>query len=221
MRCIPIANDPHPFASQIHRLVPSRAVNQRSLEVVETWDVRPLPCVEDAARVDQDMARIFQFLARGQVLHPDLPPVAVPLRPLHFVVRPAILLQVVCLCKGVEIRAHLAARGICARPVGLLVKGIGVVVGREVDGTPMGELVRCPAMTLPWCMECLLPRVSILEPHAAHTCVLLVEDEREIGERALKFVCETESCRPRPDADDAQVALSMNWLAGSHCCQSQ
>lgn len=49
---LPIAYQADTFACEFDAFVPPCAMNQWTLEIVEAWDVRPTPCVEDASRID-------------------------------------------------------------------------------------------------------------------------------------------------------------------------
>ena len=47
---------------QTNVLIPIGGMQKRAFVVVQAWDCRPSPVIQDAARIDQDVARIMNLI---------------------------------------------------------------------------------------------------------------------------------------------------------------
>jgi hypothetical protein len=59
----PIVYEPDILSRQVKVLVPSCAVNKRSLEILKTWDYWPSPSIRDGPSVDQYITRVVEGLS--------------------------------------------------------------------------------------------------------------------------------------------------------------
>jgi len=113
------ANHGHPFPVQVVPLVVAGRVHQLALEVAQARDVGPLPVVQDAARVDEELGGVVLDLARREI--PDLEApharVVVPLGALDLVPQLDVLLdEVVLLLDVLEVAPDLLRRRVVVRP---------------------------------------------------------------------------------------------------------
>lgn len=93
------------LACEINRLVVVGSVQQSPFKVVQSFDRRPSPGVEDAARVNQDVTMIGEHNTRVQVLDSNIVSrsAAVPFRANHLVLRVTVLCETVLLAEEVEV----------------------------------------------------------------------------------------------------------------------
>lgn len=68
MGCLPVANQANVAAGQINLVVPICGVQQGAFVLLDTWNRRPLPVVENTACVNEDVAVVIHNLTAREVL---------------------------------------------------------------------------------------------------------------------------------------------------------
>lgn len=111
-------------------------MQQCALVLVEPRNGRPLPVVEDAAGVDEDVAVIADDSTGGQVLNLDVVTSAlvVPVGADNLVAGLDVLLQAVLVGEAIKVVEDLLGRGVDSGPVELGLEAPGVVVRGDVAG---------------------------------------------------------------------------------------
>jgi hypothetical protein len=121
MSYLPIANKSDMTTCKVNLIVPVRGVQERALVLVDARDGRPLPIVQNARRVDENVAMIVHDLPALYVL--DLHIVSslllVPCRADDLMLCLHILVQSILPRKVVEVCIDLPRAGIDGRPIKL------------------------------------------------------------------------------------------------------
>lgn len=159
-------------------------MRQSAFEVVEPFNLRPLPLVDDSGAIDKHVAGSGERrpILPGQV---DLPVsfFLVPRGGGNRGVELDILLHAVLAGKLDKVLLDLVAVAVIAAPLGIRLEGERICVCRDVARTP---------------------GVPVLVPSAPDGIVLLVADEFVVGQGLLRPVRKQQTRGAGPDVDDPQ-----------------
>lgn len=130
----PIANKTDVLALERNIGVPVGRVEEGSLVLLNARDGRPLPVVQDAAGVDENVGEVADRVARDVVADLDVVAVllVVPEGADDLVLGLDVALEAVLVCEGVEVIKDLCRWWIDGGPVELGLEGPCVVVGGNI-----------------------------------------------------------------------------------------
>lgn len=125
---------------QRNRVIPIRCMQQRPLVLVQPWNGRPPPVIQDAAGIDEDVAVVAEEGPRRGVLDLDVVAAAavVPVGADDLVLRLDVLLEAVLVGEAVKVLEDLLGGRVDGRPVEFGLEAPGVVVGGDVTGASTG-----------------------------------------------------------------------------------
>lgn len=127
-RCGAGADNTNSLAHEVHRVIPVSRVHQRALEVMETFDLWPLPVIQDSGPVDDNVRPILGDRSGRRVLEGNVPDcfLGIPNRFDQLRVQLDILLGSMALDEAFEILLDLRSIRKVVAPLWIGIPGVSI-----------------------------------------------------------------------------------------------
>jgi len=198
-RCGAGADNTNSLAREVHGVIPVRRVHQRALEVVETFDLWPLPVIQDSGPVDDNVRPILGDLSSHRVLECNVPDcfLGVPNRLDQLRVQLDILLGSMALDEAFEVLLDLGSICKVVAPLWIGIPGIPIKMRWDIACNSRVSATTFSMATflqLRFLIASLYLRVLI--PGSSIVWILLEKRQlpRSSFEHLLHLVCEAYSC---------------------------
>ena len=125
------------FSCEVDFGIPSRGMEFGSTKFLQSWNIWPLPGIEDAGSIDEKMTIVVNNTSRLDIRYFDLisTPFFIPKSTGHLMIQFNVLPELVLISKPVKVAAYFCRSSVHRRPVGIGFKAPCIDVGRYITST--------------------------------------------------------------------------------------